>query len=207
VTGITVTQKGNTDAGSESEPAGRIVATATKVADIAPGGNYLIELNKHYSLDGNFPLGTAKGKLVLQADQLAEPVSFGFEVRSRMGRWFIVIPLAGGLLAGWVTRNRLQKRLELSQERQKAYALAEVIAEALNTNNDHTFTQKATDARNKTEVAAQAEKVKDVKSKTDEAKTRFQQALDDLQNRRTALDQEIVKLRTYSVRNGEFPLP
>jgi hypothetical protein len=34
LTGITVTQKGNTDAGSE--PGSRIVATTTRVPDIAP---------------------------------------------------------------------------------------------------------------------------------------------------------------------------
>jgi hypothetical protein len=82
LTHLTLDQKGQTDAGSD--PAGRIKPKNPNLADIGPGKNELILLGRDYDLDGSFPLGAAKGKLVLKADQLSDPVTFNFEVRSRM---------------------------------------------------------------------------------------------------------------------------
>jgi hypothetical protein len=192
LTGITVAQKGNTEA--SGEPAGRIKTTATKIADIPPGGNDLIEFGKQYVLEGDFPLGTSKGKLVVQADQLAEAVSFGFEIRSRILRWWLFVPLIGGLGVGFVTRHWLQSKLALNQERQKSFALIEIIEEALRRNTDGSFAVKAKEARENAENAARKSKTEDVKADTDAARTSFQQALDALQKRRAELDQNIAKL-------------
>lgn len=191
LTGITLAQKGDTDAGGE--PAGHIVAKQ-RLDDIPPRSNGRIQFGKNYELVGDFPLGTAKGKLVVQADQLAEPVSFGFEIRSRILRRWLFLALLLGLGLGWITRYWLQGRMTLNQERQKAFALIELIDGALNLNQDHTFEAAAQAARTNAAMAATQSTAEAVKNQTLAAQTAFQTALDDLHKRRGDLDQAIANL-------------
>ena len=116
LTGLSFLQRGNTDAGAE--PAGRL-QTKGKIADLPPGGSRLIVLDLDYALAGDFPLGVAKGKLVLKADQLADSVNFGFEIHSRI--WFVwmFVPMALGLLLAWASRTWLTGRVNLAREKEK----------------------------------------------------------------------------------------
>ena len=123
-------------------------------------------------------------EVVVQADQLAEPVSFGFEIRSRIPRWWLFVPLISGLGVGWATRHWLQSKLALNQERQKTFALIEMIDDALRRNKDSLFTLKAIQARKNAEDAARKPQIENVKTDTDAARTSFQQALDALQKRK-----------------------
>lgn len=191
VTGIALAQKGDSDAGGE--PAGRIVPT-NKIADISPGHNTRIELDKHFQLVGDFPLGTTKGKLAFQADQLANPVTFGFEVRSRIPRPWLFLPLVGGLFLGWMTRYWLQRRLAVNEERQKPFALIDIIDTALRRNKDAEFQSDAQAAMTEAVAAANMEKIEDIRNGATSAQAAFQKAIDDLHKRRADLDQAIAKM-------------
>jgi hypothetical protein len=192
LTGIKLVQKGETDAGDR--PAGRI-KTLAKIDDIAPGNNRLIEYQKHYDLDGDFPFGTAKGKLVIEADQLVEPVTFGFEVRSRIPQCWVLAPLVIGIGLGFLARNVLQHELELNQERAKSFELIDIIDEALRRNKDAQFTTDANQARSDAEAAAKKNDKDDIKIATDKARTSFQSALDELAKRRAELLAKVRILR------------
>jgi hypothetical protein len=202
LTHLSLDQKGNTDA--NGEPAGRIVPKGT-LDDIKPGSNALIELNKQYSLDGAFPLGTTKGKLVLQADQLAQPVTFGFEVHSRIWALWMFPVMAFGLGLGYLTRTTLSDRLQLNQERENTYALMALIDRALARNADGTFKAVARAIRGDAATAAQQPTADGVKKDTTDLQNRFQAALDALNRRRGELDRNIASLQ--AIVGGSYGLP
>jgi hypothetical protein len=202
LTDIKIAQKGDTDGGAD--PAGWIKPTEP-IANVAPGGNALIELNKNYELEGPFPLGTAKGKLVVNADQLAEPVTFNFEVRSRVWVGILFIPMVLGICLGWLTRVRLTKVVNVNQAREKAYALVTLIGEALSRNDDQEFRTAAILARDGANAAALKSKADEVTAGTTGAQTAFQNALDNLTHRRGELDKKIGAV--LAVAGASYRLP
>lgn len=202
LTNLSLDQKGNADAAGQ--PAGRIVPKEA-LKDIPPGRSELIELGKHYSLAGEFPLGTTKGKLVLQADQLAEPVTFSFEVRSRIWVCWLFLPMGIGLALGAYTRKILAKRLQLNQERENTYALIALIDRANARNEDATFRNATADIRQAAGRAADEKTAAKVKEATAAQQTAFQAALDALAKRRGDLDKDIGTLR--AIVSGYYGLP
>jgi hypothetical protein len=202
LTNLSLDQKGNTDA--DGRPAGRIMPKG-QLKNIPPGSSGLIELDQQYSLMGDFPLGTAKGKLVLQADQFADPVTFGFEVRSRIWVCWLFLPMAIGLALGAVTRKVLADRLQLNQERENAYALITLIDRARVRNADTTFQADTATIRQATEDGANKKAAAEVKNDTTTQQTAFQTALDALARRRGELDKEIAAL--LAIVRGYYGLP
>jgi hypothetical protein len=202
LTNLSVDQKGNSDA--NGTPAGRIVAKG-KLDNIPPGRNELIELNKHYSLQGEFPLGTVKGKLVVQADQLADPVTFGFEVRSRIWICWLFLPMALGLALGAITRKFLTNKLQLNQERENTFALIALIDRAVARNADADFRARANEIRAVAVAAAELKTAAAVKNATATPQTDFQAALDALNKRRGDIDKEIAAL--LAIVRGRYGLP
>jgi len=92
-----------------------------------------------YSLDGNFPLGNATGTMKIDAPQLAKPVSFDFEVRSRVHWIYIGITIALGLVVSYFVKVRLQQKIELDQARLDARKLIERIEREALRHADPTF--------------------------------------------------------------------
>jgi hypothetical protein len=192
LTNITLTQRGNTDAGPV--PAGRIRAKA-RIADIGPGGSGLIQLGRDYNLEGDFPLGTAKGKLTIAADQLADPISFNFEIRSRIWFWWIFAPMLAGLLLGRSARTWLTKVINLDREKEKTYTLLALIDSGLALNADAEFGTAAQAARAKAVDASQRGTVDEVKTATSEAQHDYEVAVTTLAGRRAELDKAISNFR------------
>jgi hypothetical protein len=205
LTNIRLNQKGDTDAGANADPAGRIKSIKPHLDNISPGGNGLIVLDRDYSLDGPFPLGTAKGKLVVAADQLADPVTFNFEVRSRIWIAWVFLPMLAGLVLGYLTRSKLTTYLGILQERKKCYALVELIDDTLTQNSDPVFAMAAAPPRRDALKAAKLTNAPDIKSAADAARTAFQTALTALADRRKDIDGKIDQLSAIVGANYRAP--
>jgi hypothetical protein len=203
LTHLTLDQKGQTDAGPD--PGGRIKPKNANLPDIDPGKNALILLGRDYDLDGSFPLGTAKGKLVLKADQLTDPVTFNFEIRSRVWIAWLFVPMIIGLFLGYIARTSLANLLALSQERKKGYDLIALIDQALRENDDPAFQRAANTARDRALMAASKKKAVEIKDGIEAARTDFQTASNSLAQRRAELDQKIAAL--LAIAKAEYRLP
>jgi hypothetical protein len=203
LTHLTLDQKGQTDAGSD--PAGRIKPKTAALADIRPGENGLVLLGRDYDLDGPFPLGAAKGKLVLKADQLSDPVTFNFEVRSRIWVAWLFVPMVVGLVMGYGARTWLVELLKVSQERSKCYDLIAVIDQALRENKDPTFKEAAEAARRDALIAVPKKKVEEIKRDTDAAQTRFQEARAALTQSRTEIGRTTAEFSAVVRANYRLP--
>lgn len=186
LTGIALVQKGNTDA--DGEAAG-ILHVLKAPADAVPGAPPRIEYGTHVRLRGPFPLGTAKGKLVVRADQLAAPVALDFEVRSRTTRFVLIVVLALGLALGWVTRRFLGERRERLQEQQKTYALMQLVDATLARTADADVRAALMDVRTQAEKALAAKSTEDTKNGTAAAQKAFFDQQEAIRARRAALDQ------------------
>lgn len=189
LTHLKLDQKGQTDAGAD--PAGRIKPKSANLADVGLGQNGLILLGRDYALDGSFPLGTAKGKLVLSADQLADPVTFNFEVRSRIWVVWLFVPMLIGLALGYGARTGLANFLAVSQEKDRCYDLLALIDQTLAQDKDPTFQTAAKAARADALAAVRKKKVDEIKQATDTAQTKFQDARNALAKSRSDLRQTI----------------
>jgi hypothetical protein len=192
LTNISLMQRGETDAGPE--PAGRLQVNG-KIADLPPGGSGLIELGKDYALEGDFPLGIAKGKLVLKADQLAEPVNFTFEIHSRIPFVWMLVPMVLGLLLSWASRNWLTGQLNLAREKQKPLALLTAIEASLARNADSAFQASAQAVWNDTKQATQLRTREEVQVAATAAQTKFETAVAALTTRRAAFDMALAEFR------------
>lgn len=91
--------------------------------EIKPGDQVTLK----YILDGSFELGTATGTMKIDAPQLASPVSFDFEVRSRVHWIWIGITIAVALFISYLVKVNLQQTIELDQARLDAQKLVERI--------------------------------------------------------------------------------
>lgn len=203
LTHVTLDQKGQTDAGTD--PAGRIKPKRANLDDVVPGKNELILLGRDYDLDGPFPLGTAKGKLALNADQLTNPVTFNFEVRSRIWVAWLFAPMFVGLVLGYTARHWLADFLSLSQQKRKCYDLITLIDQALLDNKDSAF-QDAIKAIRKHALAAAAKKTpENIKADLEKPQTDFQNATAELQKRRNELAQKIGVLGGIAQATYEVP--
>ena len=166
-----------------------------KIADLAPGGSGLIVLNRDYALAGDFPLGVAKGKLVLKADQLADSVNFGFEIHSRI--WFVwmFVPMALGLLLAWASRTWLTGRVNLAREKEKPFALLELIDAGLARNADGQFQDAAREARDQATRATERRTADEVRAATTDAQHTYDAAVAALADRRSAFDKALMEFR------------
>ena len=203
LTGIVIQQRGNTDA--SGPVAGRIVAGPDPLPPEPPKSDIRIALDKQIKLQGDFPLGTAKGKLVIEADQLAQAVPLPFEIRSHVTLFYLALVIFTGLLFGFGTRIYLQKVLALGQERQKGFTLIDVIRAAEENNTDTVFREAAEQARKDAEAEVRAADVTTVQNGVQAAQQAFQAALGALTARRTALNQKIAAMRAIMLTEWRVP--
>jgi len=192
LTHISFMQRGNTDAGPE--PAGRLQPKGD-IANLPPGGSKLIELDRDYVLVGEFPLGIAKGKLVLKADQLAEPVSFNFEIHSRIWFSWMFAPMLLGLALGYASRKWLTGQLNLAREKEKPLALLTAIEASLARNADGPFQRAARAAGEDAKRATQQRTVDEIRTSGTAAQTAFDAAVVALSDRRSAFDKALAEFR------------
>jgi len=69
-----------------------------------------------FKTSGEFPLGTVKGMLDLQAPQLSTSAVVPFEVRTRRDHVLIILLILLGLVAGLLTRTVLSARIALGEQ-------------------------------------------------------------------------------------------
>jgi len=103
--------------------------------EVKPGSQ--VDLN--YSLNGNFELGTATGTYRLNAPQLATPISFDFEVHSRVHWIYIGITIAVGLIFSWFIKVWLQQTIEFDQAHLDAQRLLDGISQEAALHADPAF--------------------------------------------------------------------
>jgi hypothetical protein len=123
-----------TNASIGTEPIGGTLQFAS-AKPIKPGDQASLD----YSLDGNFPLGSATGTMRIDAPQLAKPVSFDFEVRSRVHWIYIGITIALGLFISYLVKVKLQQTIEFDQAHLDAQRLLENISQEAKRHDDAAF--------------------------------------------------------------------
>jgi hypothetical protein len=103
--------------------------------EVTPG----TQVDLKYSLNGNFELGTATGTYRLNAPQLAAPISFDFEVHSRVHWIYIGITIAVGLIFSWFIKVWLQQNIEFDQAHLDAQKLLDGISQEATLHADPAF--------------------------------------------------------------------
>lgn len=192
LSGIKVEQKGVLDSPTSSD--GRIVVRGHKLDEGKPEVNPIFTMTD-FDLQGNFPLGTAKGKLSINADQLAAPVQMDFEVRSRTTYFILIVALFLGLGLGWITRSFLKGRLDRTKEQKKTFVLIKLIDATLAQTGDDGFTTSLNTVRTAATDALNAKTADAIKNQTDAAQTQLLTLQAAIRARRTAVDQSFADLR------------
>lgn len=103
--------------------------------EIKPGE----QVNLDYRLKNDFDLGTVAGTMKIDAAELANPVSFDFEVRSRVHWIYIGITIAVGLFISYLVKVKLQQRIEFDQAHLDAQRLVERITQEEGRHADPAF--------------------------------------------------------------------
>jgi hypothetical protein len=94
------------------------------------------------SLSGHFPHGSSTGQLEVFSPQFAEPVAVSYQVQTRMWWLWLVLLIAGGVFAGFVTRVWLVNRIQLGEAKVQGYAMLRQLEEEARNQPDAQF-QKA----------------------------------------------------------------
>jgi hypothetical protein len=64
-------------------------------------------------LQGEFPVGVSRGTVSIRGEQLKDPVSFAFEVRTRRSGWLVIPIFLLAAALGWFVRVFLKRREQL----------------------------------------------------------------------------------------------
>lgn len=127
---------------SGAQPTGKInVDFAPR--DVATGG----VTEATVRTEGEFPLGTSKGKLDIVSPDLANAVSVGYEVRTRRGLWTIAFFAALGALLGWWVRIRTAEASALAAARVSASRAIQLAREEAESSDDETYRNSLTTLR------------------------------------------------------------
>jgi hypothetical protein len=89
--------------------------TAPAPANVAAGDAFDIALKP-----SAFPVGVASGQITLRSNDLQTPLRFDVEVRTRLAAWWIVVVVILGVIAGWLLRIVLQRKIDLAIARRTA---------------------------------------------------------------------------------------
>src|SRR6185503_18524232 len=95
-------------------------------ASLPAGGTQAVKL------EGNlFPIGAARGQIVIEADELEKPILVPFEIRTRVYEWIIpLVFLLFGLL-GWYVRHRLRDQEVRAELRAQLAPLRKRVAQQI----------------------------------------------------------------------------
>jgi hypothetical protein len=114
-----------TNASIGTEPVSGTLEFTPQQPEVKPGEQVKLD----YRPAGRFGLGTATGTMRIDAPQLATPVAFDYEVRSRVHWIYIGITIVVGLIISYLVKVRLQQTIEFDQAHLDAAKLLERITQ------------------------------------------------------------------------------
>jgi len=94
---------------------------------------------QQFSLEGDLPVGTANGSVVVDSPQLETPVTMNFEVHTRRSLAWLFMVAAFGLAIGALTRTWLKSRIALQDAKARAAELLTTIDRELSQRPDRDF--------------------------------------------------------------------
>lgn len=127
---------------SGAQPTGKIKVDFAP-RDVATGG----ATEATVRTEGEFPLGTSKGKLEIVSSDLANAVPVGYEVRTRRGLWTIAFFAALGAFFGWWVRIRTAGASALASARLSASRAIQLAREEAESSGDQTYRDSLTTLR------------------------------------------------------------
>jgi hypothetical protein len=137
-----------------------------------------------FTLEGDFPVGTATGSLVVDSPQLQAPVTLAFEVHTKRGVGWLFLVGAVGLFVGLAARVWLKGRIALQDAKVQAEELLQTIDSELARRPDRDFQIAVKAARNDLNQAATGSDPKKISDATQRASGVLQDALTALATRR-----------------------
>ena len=124
------------------QPTGKI-KVAFAPGDVAPGG----ATEATVRTEGEFPLGTSKGKLDIVSPDLTNVVPVGYEVKTRRGLWTIAFFATLGAFFGWWVRIRTAGASALAAARLSASRALQLAREEAESSDDQTYRDLLTGLR------------------------------------------------------------
>jgi hypothetical protein len=158
-----------------------------------------------FALDGDFPLGTATGTVLISAPQLQAPITVNFEVRTQLSPVWIVVVALAGLLIGWWIRVFLNNRIARESARRQAFEVLQKIDREAARRPDETFQQDVESIRNELAGKVDDANVQNISTATKEANDKLQTALNELERRRTKEQTEIDSIGKELNRGWSLP--
>lgn len=149
--------------------------------------------------NGEFPLGTSTGTLLIDAAELAQPLEVAYEVRARRCLGVIFIVALAGLFVGQLLRFTLANIQTLGNARLQARELLKRLVDEDTRRHDAVFRAALADIAAKLADTAKKNSADGVTKATTEASTALDKALSDL---KTAADAARAKAATLATLLG-----
>jgi hypothetical protein len=169
---------------------------------IGPGD----QVTLNYKLDGCFELGTATGTMKIDAPQLASPVSFDFEVRSRVHWIWIGITIFVALLISWMLKVFLQHTIELNQAILDADKLKERIKLEAGGHAASVYDDGCKDQLKKLDSAIDRRDATDINKYKGELDAKWQEVLKEHEKKHRVEEEALAKLRDH-ITNPDWLVP
>lgn len=187
---------------SPDDPAidGRLAITLPNASVSARG-----EAKLTYGKTGYFPLGVTKGSVELSAPQLAEALTIQYEIRRRLTGAYIILIILFGLLAGFVVRTVLKRRIELNQARLKAIEFGQRIEAEQERHPDEDFHASLKDTFAKLKEAGSGQDASVIATTVNEANTALTTALNELNERRAVAENKLNELNQLVAVTASLP--
>jgi hypothetical protein len=159
----------------------------TAPSEIAPFQNAQVTPQ----LSGIFPLGTNRGVAKITAAELADPVTFSLEVRSRWHRWIIFAVIVAGFFFGYLIRFLFQRQIDLNGAKLKIKDFQDRLNVERSAHPDELYLAKLKEVEDKLRPALLKSKDTDINDALTQAQQKFTEAENDLNTRRTNVSQDI----------------
>jgi hypothetical protein len=157
-----------------------------------------------YSVD-DVPVGTVTGALRFAADELTEPVTLDYEVRTRLSGWFIPLVIGLGFLVGWFVRKYLVQIAELGDAREQAKTLLGKVNDSLAHIPDSVFASALTELGANLDTAYRGKDAAAITAATKALDNGWRAALVEFARRKTDAAKKLAALETLT--GPPLPLP
>jgi hypothetical protein len=185
-----------------ARPMGGTLVFPQKQPEIWPGDQVTLD----YTLEGSFGLGTASGTMKIDAPQLTSPVTFDFEVRSRVHWIWIGITIVVALCVSWLVKVLLQQKIELDQAILDAQKLVERIEREAEKHPDPDFSTAYKDELANLKAALGGRSAVDINATKLALDTKWQTALKEHEKKHQDERDALEKLRDQ-ITNPNWVVP